>query len=75
VNIIQTIYDNSQTRRVIIFQRDDGSFGFDEERFSDEPLEMVWLPSGRDCRCDTAEGALIEAYGRVEWLVRKRAKL
>jgi hypothetical protein len=65
---LETIYDASRKRRVIIFQRDDGSFGFDEERFSDEPLEMAWLPYDRDCRCDSVERALSEARGRVPWL-------
>ena len=69
--IIQTIYDDSRKRRVIIFHRNDGSFGFEEEFFSDEPLELAWLPSGRDSRCETAEGALVEACGRVEWLAER----
>jgi hypothetical protein len=60
--IIQTIYDDSRKRRVIIFHRNDGSFGFEEEFFSDEPLELAWLPSGRD---------LVEACGRVEWLAER----
>jgi hypothetical protein len=65
---IQTIYDGSRKRRVVIFQRDDGSFGFDAEHFFDDPLEMAWLQSGFDSRCDTAERALVEARGRVRWL-------
>ena len=65
---IQTIYDASRKRRVVIFQQDNGSFGFDAEHFSDEPLEMAWLKSGFDSRCDTAERALVEARGRVSWL-------
>ena len=65
---VQTIYDDSKKRRVIIFQRDDGTFGFDAEHFSDEPLEMAWLPSGFNSFCDTAERALSEARGRVDWL-------
>jgi hypothetical protein len=65
---LQTIYDQSQKRRVIIFGREDGSYGFEHERFSDDPLEMAWIPYGPDCRCDTAERALAEARGRVSWL-------
>ena len=68
VKTLQTIYDNSGKRRVIIFQRDDGSFGFDAEHLSDELLEMAWLPSRFDSHCDTAERALAEARGRVQWL-------
>ena len=40
---IQTLYDKSKKRRVVIFQRDDGSFGFEHQRFSEEPLEMAWV--------------------------------
>jgi len=65
---LETIYDDSRRRRVIIFQRGAGSFGFDEERCSDEPLELAWLPYGRDCLCDSAERALSEARGPVPWL-------
>jgi hypothetical protein len=71
MKMIQTIYDDSRKRRVIIFQRDDGSFGFDAEHFSDEPLEMAWLQSGFDSHCDTAERALVEARGRVGWLAER----
>src|SRR6185436_805365 len=67
---VQTIYDDIKKRRVLIIRRDDGSFGFEEERFSDEPLEMCWISFGRYsvCHCDTAERAVIEARGRVSWL-------
>jgi hypothetical protein len=72
VKTIRTIYSDSRKRRVIIFQRDDGSFGFDEEHFSDEPLELSWLQAGYDSRCDTAERAFGEAQGRVPWLAEKK---
>jgi hypothetical protein len=74
VKTIQTIYNDSRKRRVIIFQRGDGSFGFDEEHFADEPLEMAWLPAGYDSHCDTAERALLEARGRVAWLVERNER-
>ena len=66
---VQTIYDDAKKRRVIILQRPDGSFGFEEQGFSDEPLEMRWIPFGRYsvCHCDTAERALFVASGRVTW--------
>jgi hypothetical protein len=67
---VQTISDETQKRRVIVFRRDDGSFGFEEERIPDKPLETAWIPFGRysGCRCDTAERALVEARRRVAWL-------
>ncbi len=70
---IETIYDDAKKRRVVLFCREDGSFGFSEERFSDEPLEQAWIPAGRysACRCDTIERVLPEARGRVSWLAEK----
>jgi len=67
---IQTITDKTLTRRVVVFRRDDGSFGFEEEWFSDEPLEKMWIPFGKYsvCRCDSEERALAEARGRVSWM-------
>ena len=65
---IQTLYDDAKKRRVVIFEREDGSFGFEHQRFSEEPLEMAWIPYEQDCRCDTPERALAEARGRVAWL-------
>jgi len=67
---VETIYDQTKVRRVIVFARDDGSFGFQEERFSDDPMENAWLPFGRYSitRCDTAARALAEARARISWL-------
>jgi hypothetical protein len=71
---VQTIYDAAKKRRVEIFERDDGSFGFEEQRFSDEPLEMAWIPVGKpprpNCHCDTEERAVFEARGRIDWLAQ-----
>ena len=71
---VRTIADETRKRRLIVFRRDDGSFGFEEEWFSDEPLEMSWIPFGRYsvCRCDTEERALAEARSRVGWLAHLR---
>jgi hypothetical protein len=56
--------------KVQIFRRDDGTFGFESLRFSEEPLEMCWIPHGRysECFARTAEVAEREARGRVDWL-------
>lgn len=68
---IETIYDSEQERRVVIYQRDDGSFGFVEDYFSELPLEHCWIESDRDTEsfCDTLETVRREVYGRVSWLV------
>jgi len=69
---IQTIYDVTMERRVVFFEYDDGSFGFEEQRFSREPLEMRWIPAGKPprptSRCDTAEQASLVARDHVHWL-------
>ena len=74
MTILQTIEFNDQKRRVVVFRRDDGSFGFEEQRFLLNPLEKAWLPLGEhsDARFDTAERALIEARKRVPWLAEVR---
>ena len=69
---VQTIYDDEQKQRVIIFQRQNSSFGFVEEYFSEHEFEMCWLPRSRNISFfDTLEIALREVYGRVDWLIGK----
>ncbi len=57
-------------RKLLVFRRDDGSFGFQSLRFSEEPLEMCWIPDGRfsECFAPTMDIAEREARGRVAWL-------
>ena len=57
-------------RKLQVFRRDDGSFGFESLRFSEEPLEMCWIPDGRfsECFAPTADVAELEARGRIDWL-------
>jgi len=69
---VQTIYDVSMERRVVLFESDDRSFGFEEQRFSREPLEMCWVPVGKpphpNTPCDTVEQASLEACRNIYWL-------
>jgi hypothetical protein len=57
-------------RKVQIFRREDGSFGFEALQFSEEPLELCWIPYGRFSECYAADEqtAEYEARGRVDWL-------
>jgi hypothetical protein len=57
-------------RKVQVFRREDGSFGFEALRYSDEPLELCWVPYGRfsECFAGDAQTAEAEARGRVDWL-------
>ena len=46
---VRNIYRKDGRRRVVIFRRSVGSFGentfgFEEQYFSDEPLERCWCP-------------------------------
>ena len=56
--------------KVQVFRRDDGTFGFESLRWSEDPLEMCWIPRGRHSGCftPTAEIAVREAMCRVGWL-------
>ena len=69
---VQTIYDVTMERRVVFFECDDGSFGFEEQRFSHEPLEMCWIPVGKpphpSSHCDTVAQASFQACGHIHWL-------
>jgi hypothetical protein len=67
VRVIEEIGGN---RRVIVFRRENGTYGFTEEHFSDEPLEQCWIPQRPDSEsfCDSEETAVKEATGRVDWL-------
>jgi hypothetical protein len=64
------IYDADRKRRVIISGSPAG-YGFVEEHFSDDPIEMCWIPQTHRHSvpiCSSFEIALREARGRIEWL-------
>jgi hypothetical protein len=54
-------------RRVVIFQRRDGTFDFQEERFWEE--ENSWAPLKKETATivDTLDRALEEVQGRIAW--------
>lgn len=70
MTIVNELVAPDGKRKVQVFRRDDGSFGFESLRFSEEPLEMCWIPHGRfsECFAPTADIAEREARGRVDWL-------
>ncbi len=69
---VRAIYDVTMERRVVVFVCDDGTFGFEEQRLSHEPLETGWIPVGKpphpNFHCDTVEQASFEARGHIHWL-------
>ena len=68
--VIETHYSQSGQERVLIVRRSNGSFGFEAEYFSANPLEMCWCPFRQHpfCICDSAETALRVAQYRVDWM-------
>ena len=67
----RTIYDSERKRRVRVLGSPDGSYSFIEERFSDEPLEMCWIPQTHRRSqpiCSSFEIAMRESCGRIGWL-------
>jgi hypothetical protein len=68
--IVEEIVARDCKRQVNIFRRHYGSFGFESLRFSEEPLEMAWIPHGRfsECIAPSIEVAEREARGRIDWL-------
>ena len=68
MNVIRTFLSSDGNRKVEIFQREDGTFGFAELRFGAD--ENCWLQVGRYSIAiiDTLDSAIREAKGRVSWL-------
>ena len=67
---IKTFFSRDKLHRVLIVQRPNGHYGFEEEYFSQEPLEQCWVRTGQYplAICDTPELAEREARGRVDWM-------
>lgn len=68
MKVVESIFSADRTRRVDVYEREDGTFGFEELRFGEE--ERAWHPCGRHAASFTASAAeaLGEARGRVRWL-------
>ena len=69
--IVWTILHPKGNRKVEIFRRENGTFGFEEWKLWDEP-ENSWAPYGRYSTAiiDTFDRALKEVEGRVSWVER-----
>ena len=67
-DVIKTLNEPGGSRRVEIYQRPNGTFGFQEWTYGAD--EDVWYPSGRYSYAvvDTLEKAEQEARSRVGWL-------
>lgn len=69
-DVVKELVARDRKRKVQIYRREDGSFGFEARRFSEEPRELCWIPYGRFSECFAADlqTAEFEARGRVDWL-------
>jgi hypothetical protein len=71
MDVLRTIYSADRQQRVVFYANADGTFGFCEERYSDDPLEACWLPRlWPDSRSDSLDTAIAEATSRVAWLAK-----
>ena len=57
-------------KRVQLFRRDDGSFGFSAQKLATEYPSDAWIPTGRysECFASDVSAAESEARARVPWL-------
>ena len=64
------ILSSDKTRKVQIFEREDGTYGFRTLLWASDPLEQCWTPCGRysECFAPDESTAEREARSRVEWL-------
>jgi hypothetical protein len=67
---VNEIYDDARTRRVAILRREPGSFYYQLEHFSEQPLEMCWIPNRQFPVgiYESEEKAENEARSNVDWL-------
>ena len=66
----KTFVKSDGTRKVVIFQREDKTFGFEEFKFG--PEENSWFPVGKYslAMIDSLEKTIMEAQGRIQWLAQ-----
>ena len=67
-DVKRTFVKSDGARKVEVFQRADGTFGFEELMFGEE--EGAWFPAGRYSAAfiGSLDDAIMEARGRVSWL-------
>ena len=72
VKIVKTIESEDGNQKLHIFQRENGTFGFEEMKFGED--EDAWFLVGRYsiAICESESTALREARDRVGWLSREK---
>ena len=66
--IVRTIESSDGKRKLEVFRREDGTYGFEDLKYGEE--EETWFPAGRYSVgiFATEEDAIKEAKGRVQWM-------
>ena len=73
--ILKEIFSSDLKRKTVIFQREDNSFSFEEQIFSEDPFELCWIPYGKYSISyfDNALKAEREAKSRINWLENEQS--
>ena len=68
--VLKILAHPDRKNRVLIVRRQNGMFGFEAEKWSDEPLELCWMRSTQNPfgLFDSAETAEREARAHIGWL-------
>jgi len=66
--VVRTLYTPDALRKVEVFERANGTFGFEELHWSDQEYSWLLSPVQTNPVLDTADQAVKEAYGRISWL-------
>lgn len=69
--VVRTIFSRDGNRKVDIFRREGGTFGFSDLEYGED--EGLWFPEGKYSTAifDSEETALKEVQSRVAWLARE----
>ena len=67
--MVDTLYNDAHDRRVVIFRRSSGTYGYCEEHHYKNDVAEGWAPlSGRACHWDSLQTARREVAENVWWL-------
>jgi hypothetical protein len=66
--VVKTFVHPDGQRKVEIFSRRDRTFGYSEWKFCTEEYSWAEVSKRTATVTDTLDGAIREAYGRVDWL-------
>jgi hypothetical protein len=65
---VKTLFSPDRFKKVRLFRRGDGTFGFEEWHFHAEENSWALFGQYSVSHCDSPERAEAEARGRVGWL-------